>query len=272
MRYCGKGSPQRDINACIGEVSAVKAGGTHDEKPRIIVPGKTDAHGHRYYHIRCAFKEDIFLRGIDPLMIMEDLRRLGTFIQRKINKKDVPNFDSLDPEKCYFSWEVVLKTEHTIEKVYEVFLFVHDDNDIVIRDITENYDPDSADARIAEKRIGEILLGKGVITENELNDVLNEQDQKNAKLGDLVVSKGYATEKDVEHALVDQEKIKKKIETGTVRVDTAKLDNLLNLLGEIVIGQSAISRLADDMSEEQSFMLKNALYGMERTTREFQNN
>ncbi len=261
---------QRDINACIGEVSAVKAGGTHDEKPRIIVPGKTDAHGNRYYHIRCAFNEDIFLRGIDPLMIMEDLRRLGTFIQRKINKKDVPNFDSLDPEKCYFSWEVVLKTEHTIEKVYEVFLFVHDDNDIVIRDITENYDPDSADARIAEKRIGEILLGKGVITENELNDVLNEQDQKNAKLGDLVVSKGYATEKDVEHALVDQEKIKKKIETGTVRVDTAKLDNLLNLLGEIVIGQSAISRLADDMSEEQSFMLKNALYGMERTTREFQ--
>jgi two-component system chemotaxis sensor kinase CheA len=61
------------------------------------------------------------------------------------------------------------------------------------------------------------------------------------------------------------------VDTGTVRVDTTKMDNLMNLLGEIVIGQSSIARIADDIEDDEiAFRMKNALHSLDRTTREFQ--
>ena len=47
---------------------------------------------------------------------------------------------------------------------------------------------------------------------------------------------------------------------------------MLNLLGEIVIGQSSLSRIADELEDDKDtgFQLKNALYGLDRITREFQ--
>ncbi len=123
---------------------------------------------------------------------------------------------------------------------------------------------------VENQRIGDILVQKGVITQKELDDVLAVQDQQNRKLGDILVEKGLASEKDLQKALGIQNEIRKKIENSTVRVDTIKLDNLMNLLGEIVIGQSAISRIADELDDEKGYVLKNALYGLDRITREFQ--
>ena len=71
----------------------------------------------------------------------------------------------------------------------------------------------------------------------------------------------------MDEALQEQEKIKRKIEISTVRVESARLDNLINLLGEIVIGQASLHRLAEGMAEDKSFVLNNALYGLDRVTR-----
>lgn len=227
--------------------------------------------GYRYFRINAGFREDVFETGTDPLMIMEDLFALGIVVERRTDRKRLPELSVMDPEKCYLGWNLVLKTKNPRQKIDEVFMFVLDDNPITIEDITSQYTSLAAgDAQIKEKRIGEILVAKGILTDTELNDVLKTQDGENTRIGDLVVAKGYATEKEVQFALTEQEKIKKKIETSTVRVDTGKLDKLLNLLGEIVIGQSAIAGIADELDEEHSFLLKNALYGLDRTTREFQ--
>lgn len=224
--------------------------------------------GYRYFRIWASFRETIFESGIDPLMIMEDLFGLGKIIERKVERERLPNLSNLDPQKCYIGWNVILETKLSREKIDDVFLFVRDDNDIIIDEITANYVAD--EKYTEEKRIGEILVGTGILTKNELDDVLINQEGKNRRVGDIVVERGYATEKEVQFALGEQEKIRKKIETNTVRVDTVKLDRLLNLLGEIVIGQSSINRIADELDEEKGFRLKNALYGLDRTTREFQ--
>jgi two-component system chemotaxis sensor kinase CheA len=46
----------------------------------------------------------------------------------------------------------------------------------------------------------------------------------------------------------------------------------MNLLGEIVIGQSSLLRIAEELEEDNEigFQLKNSLYGLDRITREFQ--
>ncbi|HOA07869.1 MAG TPA: chemotaxis protein CheA [Spirochaetota bacterium] len=223
----------------------------------------------RYYRIKAAFAENIFEFGIDPLIVMEDLFESGEVVENFVDRRKLSMLSKLDPEKCYFSWRVVVKTAKSIDKIKEVFLFVLDNNEIIIEDITSEY-VENLDEKRGEKKLGDILVNKGIVTERELEDVLNEQQKENKKIGEIIVEKGFATPKDLNTALGIQDDIKKKIESNTVRVDTMKLDNLMNLLGEIVIGQASLNRISEALDEEQGYRLKNALYGLDRITREFQ--
>lgn len=231
----------------------------------------TKSSGERYYRIEASFKENIFEFGIDPLMIIEDLLALGEAVVKNADKRTIPAFADFDPEKCYIAWDIIIKTAEPVDKLNDVFIFVSDDNNITITDVTDRFkETESGTGYLHEKKIGEILCEKGIITEDDLEEIVHLQAEEKSKFGDIVVKKGFASEDEVSEALKEQDSIRKKIEVSTIRVDTGKLDNLLNLLGEIVIGQSALSRLAEDMDDDTSFQLKNALYGLDRTTREFQ--
>jgi two-component system chemotaxis sensor kinase CheA len=227
--------------------------------------------GYNYYRVKARFSQGIFEKGIDPLMIMEDLLSMGTVLSKNVSRKALPDFNSMDPEKCYLAWDLILKTLEPVSGIEDVFIFVKDENEISVEDVTARFNARGVEA-LQEKRLGEIMLERGLINEKELSEAIKEQEAKKSKLGDIFVKKGYATEKEIHDALNEQEKLKKKIELSTVRVDTAKLDNLLNLLGEIVIGQSSLAGIADEIEDdkESGFQLKNALYGLDRTTREFQ--
>ncbi len=237
------------------------------------VPVKEDT-GYQYYRVRALFRENIFEYGIEPLMVMEDLFSLGEIVVRNVDKSRLPSFSEMDPEKCYLGWEVVLKTDAGRDKVEDVFLFVSEDNQIDIEEITKQYLSAEKEAEQSEyqteKRLGEILVEKGILSEEELENVVELQESEKTRLGDIIVKKGMATEDDVQDALKQQDQIKKKIAVSTIRVDTNKLDNLLNLLGEIVIGQSTLSRMTEELEDETAFQLKNALFGLDRSTREFQ--
>jgi len=54
------------------------------------------------------------------------------------------------------------------------------------------------------KRIGEILIKKGVITEAQLHDALKEQKTSSGFLGAILVSKGWVSKNDVLEALAEQ--------------------------------------------------------------------
>ncbi len=224
----------------------------------------------KFFRIKATFKETIFEYGLDPLMLIEDLTAIGRICENTFKKTRVPDFDNLDPEKCYASWDMVIRTNQPVDKIDEIFLFVKNDNDITIEDITPTYRTEDIDNQFEPKRIGEILIDEKIISEKELDTVLDIQDSANKKIAEIMVDKGFASSEDVKFALEEQEKIKKRIKTATVRVATGKLDKLLNLLGEIVIGQSAISRVADELLGEDGFKVKNAVYGLDRITREFQ--
>jgi two-component system chemotaxis sensor kinase CheA len=230
--------------------------------------------GYHYYRVRAVFRENIFEYGIDPLMVMEDLFSLGEVVVRNVDKSKLPSFSEMDPEKCYLGWEVVLKTDAGRDRVEDVFLFVSEDNQIDIEDITKQYLSAEEEAEKSEfqteKRLGEILVERGVLSEEELESVVEIQESEKTRLGDIIVKKGMASEDDVQDALKQQDQIKKRIAVSTIRVDTNKLDNLLNILGEIVIGQSTLTRMAEDLDDESAFQLKNALFGLDRSTREFQ--
>lgn len=223
---------------------------------------------YNFFRVKAKFREDIFKSGIDPLIIMEDLASLGMFTELRVNRNDVPLLDNLDPEKCYISWDVILKTKSKEEALDDVFIFVRDDNEISITDVTKNYVAQPVIEDVP--KLGELLLSKGMLTEKEYEDVLDEHEKTKKKVGEIAVTKGYIEENDVSLALKEQETIKKHISTSTLRVDAKKVDSLMNLLGEMVIGFSGVKRIAEEIEDEKAYRLNNALYGVDRIIREFQ--
>ncbi|MCP4254471.1 MAG: chemotaxis protein CheA [Candidatus Scalindua sp.] len=89
-----------------------------------------------------------------------------------------------------------------------------------------------------QKPIGEILAEKGVITEPQLDNALKQQGKK---VGERLVESGATTAESIDTALESQQAQRSvKLQSRTVKVDTGKLDNLFDLVGELVIANTLI--------------------------------
>ncbi len=87
------------------------------------------------------------------------------------------------------------------------------------------------------KLIGEILVDDKAVTQEQLEAALELQDKK---VGEILVDKGATTPDKVDEALKKQG-ILDKTSSATVKVHINKLDNLVNLVGELVISQALIN-------------------------------
>lgn len=89
------------------------------------------------------------------------------------------------------------------------------------------------------QHIGEILVASGDISKGQLELALEEQEH-GKKLGEILVEKGITTPEKINNALKVQSIIGRP-SSETVKVDTQKLDNLVNLVGELVIANALIN-------------------------------
>ena len=97
--------------------------------------------------------------------------------------------------------------------------------------------------------LGQLLVKQEVITPAALDAVLAEQSASAAphKLGQMLVEKGLASPAEVGDALVRQKEIaQQRTAVTTMRVDAAKLDDLINLIGELVLERNRLLQLSRD--------------------------
>ena len=89
------------------------------------------------------------------------------------------------------------------------------------------------------KKIGEILLESGNISRDTLEEGLKSvETNPEKKLGETLISEGKVTTKQVSQALRKQAEQVNDI--SSIRVDTRKLDDLIDMVGELVINQSMV--------------------------------
>jgi two-component system chemotaxis sensor kinase CheA len=91
------------------------------------------------------------------------------------------------------------------------------------------------------KLLGEILVDQGKVSPEAVEQALREQKQSpHKKLGRILVENGVAEAKHVTAALRDQKRSGARRVELQVKVDTRKLDNLVDLAGELVIAQAML--------------------------------
>ncbi len=99
--------------------------------------------------------------------------------------------------------------------------------------------------------LGEILVAQKVITHAERAAVLEEAVTSERKLGEVLVEKKLASPSQVREALQQQAATPEPRAEGarTIRVDVAKLDALVNLVGELVLERNRLQQLQRDWSQ-----------------------
>jgi two-component system, chemotaxis family, sensor kinase CheA len=200
------------------------------------------------YRITFAPSRDVFSKGSRPSLLLEELARLGEIITAA-QTGEVPELDQISPEECYTKWTVILTTSAGMNAIKDVFIFVEDYCDVTI-DIID--DEERIDTGEDYKRIGEILLDRGNISVDELDRLLEGKQ----KLGGIAVEEGLISEEELNSALEEQNVVrenrkKRTTASSTIRVRNEKLDELVNLVGELVTAQTRLSQKVDKIGDAE---------------------
>lgn len=203
------------------------------------------------YRIRLTPHPDILKNGTRMSSLLDELAELGT-CRTIAHKAKVPPLDAIDPEQCYVRWDILLTTSAGIEAIRDVFIFVEDDCELKITRIDLGEDSEEN-----QKRLGDILIERGEITQADIDRVL----AKTKRIGEMLVEAQLVDSDEVASALEEQKLVRelrqqrkereKPQATTSLRVPAERLDELVNLVGEMVTVQSRLSQTAARLGDTE---------------------
>jgi len=176
--------------------------------------------------------ESMLQTGNDPVRILTELSNLGEYTV-STSLSSLPEFNDLNPENSYLSWEIELIGKVDESEIKEIFDWVEGDCDLSITP-----------------------------------DLNTEQSNK---IDDEQPPPGIERRKSEDRRSGDR-RVSKPKETASIRVNIDKVDDLINMVGELVITQSMLSQLGEAESFDQAHIerLRDGLVQLEQHTREMQ--
>ena len=203
-----------------------------------------------HWHISVRFGPDVLKNGMDPLSFIRYLETLGRICGMVTLADALPDADHMDPEACYLGFEIAFESQVDKAAIEHVFEFVLDDCQLQILpphsridDYVNLIEHQQGDLT----RLGEMLVRCGTLTPQELDAALNVQSDEPAKpIGTILVEQGSVQPEVIEAALTKQKQIKETAasESRSIRVDADKLDQLINLVGELIIAGASVNLIA----------------------------
>lgn len=218
------------------------------------------------WHISLRLHPEVLRNGLDPLSFLRYLNTIGTIRHVETLMDELPPAQEMDPEICYLGFEVMLSSEADKQTLMDVFEFLTGESSVVIlppHSQLQEY------AKLIESlsesddyiRIGELLVRIGALTERELELAIKEQKQRKSAslvqgqqpLGEILVKQQSVDPGTLNVALTKQQKIQehKSRESKSIRVDAERLDQLITLVGELVIAGAGTNMLAHSLQNDE---------------------
>jgi len=270
VNYVAEGiMPQADTDQfgkkLIGHLEAYLNGGAEEDgKPAADVPAVPEAPierehaeataGTDLWHLSLRFGPDVFRNGMDPFSFVRCLGKLGRIEELVTLIDAIPPAGRMDPETCYLGFEISFSSDADKAAIDAIFNFVRSDCLIRLlppRSKISEYQRLIQELPEQEMRLGEILVKCGTLTPEELDNMLCIQaqhgdDEPQRPIGEVLVEQQLVSSPVVEAALEKQKQVKdnKRNEASLIRVDAEKLDELINLVGELIIAGAGTQLIA----------------------------
>ncbi|MEM8497363.1 MAG: chemotaxis protein CheA [Pseudomonadota bacterium] len=193
--------------------------------------------------------KDAFRSGYDPQDLLRELSGLdGTSIS--VTGTEQLNFEENSADDCWLGWDISIDTGVDRERLEEIFAWVEEGASVcyeprlqVCEQATEISEPATAANDSSNDAKPE--------TKKEVKEQPAAKTAAPAKKATAKASGGGS-------------------EGGSIRVNTDKIDALINLVGELVITQSMLSRFDREFEGEHVHALQEGLSQLTRNTRELQ--
>lgn len=186
----------------------------------------------RLWHISLRFGQDVFRNGMDPLSFLRYLQTLGEIVHIDTLTDTLPAADSWDAESCYLGFDIEFRSAASHGAINEVFDFVREDCLIEIVALDDDQRPDTqapTNTDLVASTPAQGAESTGLVASG---DLLPDQ-RKTPRVPTQAVAERQTVASD------------SKARDGTyVRVNADKLDELINLVGELVIASAGASLLA----------------------------
>lgn len=214
-----EGAAEADASMCAHILAAVRrlAKIEEDAEPiheiaKVLDPGVAPRGLVRNWHIHFAPGPDLMRCGAKPALLIEELRQLGALsVMARLDA--LPPLSEIDPERCYISWELDLATAADLEGIRDVFIFVEDTCEL------------SIELALCSETTGRVRP-------------LNDPDATARGLEEKRVVIGRRSSDKPDNA-------------SSLRVPAAKLDQFVDLVGEMVTVQARLSELAGSRDDAE---------------------
>jgi two-component system chemotaxis sensor kinase CheA len=203
-----------------------------------------------HWHISLRFGPNVLKNGMDPLSFIRYLETMGHITGMVTLADAMPEANEMDPECCYLGFEIAFQSQVDKAAIEHVFEFVLDECRVqilpphsLIADYVKLIDTQQGDLA----KLGEMLVRCGTLSTQELDQALLSQSHNPARpIGTILVEQGSVQPEVVQAALNRQKQIKDTgvTESRSIRVDADKLDQLINLVGELIIAGASVNMIA----------------------------
>ncbi len=192
------------------------------------------------YLIRFRPSLTAFEKGIDVTVLLSELETMGR-CEVIAQSHEIPPLDSINPQHCYSTWEVLLTTSLDLDAVKGVFIFVEEECDL---DFTTLKVPESEDQETLLDTLYDQFISQEPLHEDSLLEIWETHSE------DTVVSEAKETE---EQPSSSKPKASPSTspELASIRVHSHKLDTLVNLVGELVTLQARLSQVASFRNDSE---------------------
>lgn len=187
--------------------------------------------------------------GNDPVRILNELSLLGDY-SVECDMENLPLFSDMDPELSYLAWNVKIEGDISRDQINEVFEWVDDDCELRVEAIEEAIEVEPA---VAAENVSQ-----------EVNVTAKDIDKPTAAVEPVSLQVKPQAE------VKTSPKKTASSESGSIRVSIDKVDALINMVGELVITQSMLGQLGEQVDEDRLDKLQDGLAQLERNTRELQ--
>jgi two-component system chemotaxis sensor kinase CheA len=239
------------LHAVLGTVpgggASLVAGVERDATQRIASKGS----GSDYWHISLRFGPEVLRNGLDPLSFIRYLTTIGRIVDILTIPDQLPVALDMDPEVCYLAFEIHIDTHADKAAIEQAFEFVRDDCTLRIlppNSRVEEYIRLIKESPDITERVGDLLVRCGALTRQELEAALNIQADSlpPRQIGAILLEQQAVTVEVVDAALQKQRQVKENQaqESRSIRVDADKLDQLINLVGELIIVGAGVKLVA----------------------------
>jgi two-component system chemotaxis sensor kinase CheA len=181
------------------------------------------------WHIALQFGPDVLRNGMDPASIILYLGTLGQVASLQLGCPNMPDIEAMDPESCYLNFDIVLIGRIDQKTIAGAFEFVRDDCLITITEV-----PD-AGAQVDLAATGQasataLVTEMNAASATALTGFAEGAPQGNPVRVDLLPGQRARTAASKEAKFI--------------RVNADKLDQLIDLVGELIIASASTALLA----------------------------